>query len=80
MEAHLGVGDEPLDELCVGGRALDELDLLGDPVEVRGHAGRQVVEHDDAVAPADERIDEVRADEPGSTGDEDPGGGHGAQA
>jgi hypothetical protein len=68
-------------------RAADELDVadvpphvLGGRVEVRrtilvGEIVEQV-EHADAMAGVDEPVDDVRADEPGSPGDEDPLGGH----
>jgi len=50
--------------------AFDELD----PVEERGDvvalAGREVVEHADALALGEERLDDVRADEAGATGHE----------
>ena len=44
--------------------ALDDLEV--ETFEIRPVAGREVVEHADVVAPLDERIHEIRADEPGS--------------
>jgi hypothetical protein len=51
----------------VGHAALHEGGPLGD---VLGAAGRQVVQHDHLVATRQQRVHEVRSDEPGSTGDE----------
>ena len=38
--------------------------------EVRLLAGREVVDHGHPVAPGDQRVDQVRADEAGASGDE----------
>ena len=38
-------------------------------VEVRQAAGGEVVEGDDAVAAREQRVGQVRADEPGAAGD-----------
>ena len=42
---------------------LDDLDV--ETLEVRSVAGREVVEHANVVAPLDERVHEIRADETG---------------
>ena len=47
---------------------LDELHALG---EVLALARREIVEHDDVLAPGDERLHDVRADEPRSSGNQD---------
>ena len=39
-------------------------------LEIRALARREVVDHGDAVAAGDQRVDEIRADEPGAAGDE----------
>ena len=48
------------------------LDERGGGVQVLALAGREVVDRDDLVAALDEPVDEVRPDEPGSTGDDRP--------
>lgn len=45
--------------------------LVGNPVEVREPADREVVENPDSVTAFDEQPDERRADEAGTAGDED---------
>jgi hypothetical protein len=48
--------------------ALDDLDL--EALEIGPIAGREVVQHAHFVSALDERVHEIRADEPGSAGDE----------
>jgi hypothetical protein len=56
------------DDVTVGqGRAADvRLDELGRGVDVPAFPGAQVVDDDDLVAARDERVDEIRPDEPRS--------------
>ena len=59
--------DQRRHQRLVAGLALDERHALGDrPVE----AGGQVVEHDDALARRDQRVDHVAADVAGAAGDQ----------
>jgi hypothetical protein len=51
--------------------ALDDLDVTPQRREVRAASGREVVEHSDIVAALEQRLDEIRADEPGAARDED---------
>ena len=46
------------------------LEERGSPVDVVAAPRREVVEHDDLVAARQQRVDEVRADEPCPTGNE----------
>ena len=50
--------------------ALDELDVVLEPGEVRAAPGREVVEHAHVVAAREERAHEVRADEAAAARDE----------
>ena len=60
--------DDGRDQRLVAGLADDQRHALGDrPVE----AGREIVEHDDALARRDQRIDHVAADVAGAAGDQD---------
>src|SRR5205085_5051950 len=52
--------------------------VVGHRGQVLDLAGGQVVEHDDAVAPLDEGLDQVGPDEPGAAGDEVSGAHSGA--
>jgi hypothetical protein len=59
-----------LDVGRLGDVAVDELEVLR---QVRAVAGvRQLVEDDDLLARREQTLDEVRADEAGAAGDEDP--------
>ena len=53
--------------------AFDDLDVLRDVKKVSAIAGREVVEDTHVVAAGEERVDEMRADEAGTTGDENAG-------
>ena len=55
--------------------ALDEVDVPIEPGQIGAVAGREVVEHAHLVAPREEGANDVRADEAGSAGDEDPHAG-----
>ena len=70
VEDDLGAADGVVDPLVAAELALDDLDR--EPVEVRPRAGREVVEHPHLVAGGEQRPHEVRADEAGAAGDEDP--------
>ena len=62
------LADETGDQRLVAGLADDERHALGNgPVE----AGGQIVEHDDALAGVDQRMDHVAADIAGAAGDQD---------
>jgi hypothetical protein len=67
MEDDLDAGDGAGDRGLVGDRALDQLRIRADVV---APTRRQVVEHANAVAPSEQRLDEVRTDEAGTAGDE----------
>src|SRR5690606_30885576 len=69
VEDDLAPGDRPGDGVGVGDVALDDLDAGREVVQP---AGGEVVEHHDVVAPGQEGVDEVRADEAGAAGDERP--------
>ncbi len=71
----IGVGDEPVNQLGVGDVTFDEGDRVGDGVEGGAVAGvGELVEHGDLRVGSfrDGLMDEVRADETGTTGDEQP--------
>ena len=67
VEDELGAGDRPRDRVRIRERPDDQ---LGVGVHVLLAAVRQIVEHADLVPGLDERVDEVRTDEPGAPGDE----------
>ena len=77
VEHDLDASHRGVDALVRAEVAFDDLDLAGEVDEVRPVPGREVVEHPHAVAPVEQRADEIRADEPGATGDE-RGSCHGA--
>ncbi len=61
-------GDELCDERLIAGVAVDENRSRGDrPVE----SGREIVEHDHALAGVDERMNHVASDVAGAAGDQD---------
>ena len=62
VEDDLGVGLEGLPNIV--------LEERGSPVDVVAAPRREVVEHDDLVAARQQRVHEVRADEPRPTGNE----------
>ncbi len=72
MEDEVDAADGVVDALIAAQLTLDHLDVLLQVGEVSPVAGREVVEHADAVAALEQRADEVAADEPGAARDEDP--------
>ncbi len=64
--------DGPAAGLEVPDVALDELEIPGDPCQVLRLPGREVVEDADLVAPPDQGLGDVRADEARSAGDQIP--------
>ena len=70
----VGSATELLDQGLVRHRALDEAQpgVPEDGLEVLGPAGGEVVEHDHLVPLAEERLDEVRADEAGAARHQNP--------
>ena len=67
----------PFDVDVVGDVVLDELEVaVAQMRDVRDVAGQQVVDADDRVAAIEQRFREMRADEPGGTGDDDAFFGH----
>jgi hypothetical protein len=60
---------------------VDDVDLLElrACIDVLAPASGEFVDHDDFVAERDERVDHVRADEPGTSRDDDAAAGHGAE-
>ena len=60
----------------VSDRAVDELDGLREELRLDRpgpvHLGIETVEHADRRAPCDQRLDEMRADEPGAARDQHP--------
>ena len=78
MEDDLGPADRSMDPFVRTEVALDDLDVASERGEVRAAPGREVVEHADVVAALEQRLDEVRADEPGAARDEDAA--HGARS
>ena len=72
MEDELDAAHGVVDALVAAQLALDDLDVVLQAGEVRAVAGREVVEHANGVAALEQRADEVRADEAGAAGDEDP--------
>src|SRR5262245_33954927 len=48
----------------------DELDLVAELAEISQIPGDEAIEHAHPVAATDERFDQMRSNEPGSTGDE----------
>ena len=62
------------DDVGVDVERLADVVLLqpGALVQELAAAGREIVDDGDVVAARDERIDEVRADEPGSSGNDGP--------
>jgi hypothetical protein len=79
VEAHVGACNEVVEQVGVEDAAEDELDIVAVPqvLDVLQAPGREVVEEDHRVAPREQRVGEVGADEPGSAGDE---GAHGTRA
>ena len=71
MEDNLRVSNSGVHALVAAQLAFDQLDVSGQPGQVRPVPGREVVEHADAVAALEQGADEVRADEPGAARDED---------
>ncbi len=69
VEDDLAARDGAADGVLVGDRTLDE---GGVGVDVRRESRAEIVEHDDVVAAGDERVDEVGADEPRTSGHERP--------
>ena len=63
MEHDLGATDGVVHALVAPKLTLDDLHVQ--PVDVRPQPGREVVEDADVVTTLDERIHEIRADEPG---------------
>ena len=68
-------GEGALDEHGVADVAFDELDVSEEPGDVAAFDGGvvvvvEVIEDGDFVPVAEERLDEMRADEAGATGDE----------
>ena len=63
---------ELVDDELVEHRAVDEAEVgvVAQVVEVAQAAGGQVVERDHAVAPGEQGLDQVRADEAGTAGDQ----------
>jgi hypothetical protein len=78
VEDQLDAADGALDHGGVGNVALDEFDVVLHAVQVGQLAGRKVIEHAHSIAPLRERMNEVRADEARSTGDQN--GSHGTSA
>ena len=72
MEDDLGPADRSMDTFVGTEVALDDLDVASERGEVRAAPSREVVEHADLVASLEQRLDEVRADEPGASRDQDP--------
>ena len=72
VEDELDAADGVVDALVAAQLALDDLDVVLEPGEVRAVAGGEVVEDANRVAALEQRADEVAADESGSAGDEDP--------
>ena len=72
MEDELDAAHGVVDALVAPQLPLDHLDVVLEPFEVPAVAGREVVEDANAVAALEERANEVRADESGAAGDEDP--------
>ena len=75
-DLRLPLGEQVGDRGCVGDVRLDQLGARADRAgEVLPPSAREVVHHDDVVASRHQRVDEVRADESRSAGDQ---GLHGA--
>jgi len=58
-------------EALVAHVPFEELDVGEAMGEVLAPPGTEVVEHAHFVAPREQRVDEMRADEPGASGDKD---------
>jgi hypothetical protein len=69
VEHDIHIAHDLSHQLCIANISANELDVgaLLSLVEVGEAAGRQVVEHSHCIAA--ERINQMRADEPGTTGD-----------
>jgi hypothetical protein len=72
MDADVDLPHAPLDELSVQHAAPNE--TYASPVEraleIVGHPGAQVIEHQDAISAGGKAIGQMRADEPGSARDQ----------
>jgi hypothetical protein len=64
-----GLRDHRMERVAVRNVELGEACAVG---QVLSRAGREIVDGQDLVAAGEEGIDDVRADEPGSPGDDDP--------
>ena len=70
-ELRLELGEDPQDRLRVGDIGLMQLRPGGQcGLEVRALAGAQVVDHRNPIAPGDQGVDQVRADESSASGDD----------
>jgi hypothetical protein len=63
MEDHLDALHGLLNGVEIGDIALDDIDAARDLVEIRGIARAEVIQHANAIAALQERIDEMRANE-----------------
>ena len=80
MHDRVDVAHQPVDDRTIGHVVVHErhpwVGLVG--LQVReAPAGREAVEHGDAIVALEQRVDEMRTDEPGAAGDEHVGVGHG---
>ena len=73
MEDDLDAAHRRVNALVGTEIAFDHLDLPSERREVRAAAGGEVVQHADVVAAHEQRLHEVRADEAGTSRDEDTG-------
>src|SRR5437868_299225 len=74
MKAAVAVDHERLDHVSVSHRSLDQLAsaIRGELLKVCQAASAEVIDDDDLVPSGNERIGQMRADEPGATSDQVP--------